>query len=138
MSEMIRFIKQINELINSDKVERSVFSSVHAKITDRIFNEGKSESGQIGTYSTEYIKRRVKNNWGSSRKVILQFTGQMKNDFSLIKDGNDWGSGFKNRKNGDKSRWVEETYDKDIFTATREEQKLAEKLYATECKRIIE
>lgn len=131
-------IRQINQLIKSNKVERSVFSSVHARITDRIFNDGRAENSQIGTYSNEYIKRRVKNNWGSSRKVILQFTGQMKNDFSLIKDGNDWGSGFKNDKNGDKSRWVEDTYDKDIFTANREEQKLAEKLYATELKRFIE
>lgn len=132
------YIKQINELINTDKVERSVFSSVTANISDRIFGKGQAENGsQIGQYSPGYTKRRIKSKWGGSRKVILQFTGQMKNDFGLIRDGNDYGAGFKNNKNGDKSRWVEDTYNKNIFTASKSEIKLAEKLYGAESKRML-
>lgn len=132
------FIKQINELIKTDKVERAVFSSVTANISDRIFGKGNDASGTaIGQYSDGYVKRRIKNNWGGSRKVILQFSGQMKNDFGLVRDGNNFGGGFKNNKNGDKSRWVEETYDKKIFTASKDEIELAENLYGTELKRVF-
>lgn len=131
------FIKQLNELINTDKVERRVFSSVHASISDRIF-KGKDEKNRtIGTYSDSYVKRRIKNNWGPSRKVILQFSGQMKNDFSLIKDNEGFGSGFKNTKNGEKSKWVEETYKKEIFSATNEEERKANDLYASELNKFI-
>lgn len=132
------FIKQLNELITTDKVERKVFSSVHASISNRIFGGGKDERGSnIGTYSSAYIKTRIKKNWGSSRKVILQLTGQMKNDFSLIRDGSDLASGFKNDKNGQKSRWVEETYNKEIFTASKQEEDLANELYAGELDKLI-
>lgn len=134
---MNKFIDDLNKLIKTDQLERSVALSVHASITDRIFNKGKSASNtNIGNYSSGYIKARVKRNWGSSRKVILQLTGQMKNDFSVIKEGDDYGSGFKNVKNGQKSRWVEETYKKSIFSPTKKEEKLANKLYAAGVKRI--
>lgn len=126
------FIAQLNELINTDKVERKVFSSVHARISDRIFGKGKDANDtDIGQYSAGYMKTRIKKNWGPSRKVILQLSGQMKNDFSLIVSP-ELGSGFKNDKNGDKSRWVEETYDTDIFSPTTDEEKLAQNLYAGE------
>lgn len=132
------FIKQLNELIKTDKVDRAVFSSVTASISDRIFGKGEDSKGnQIGQYSAGYLKRRVKNNWGGSRKVILQFSGQMKNDFGLIKGDFGYGAGFKNKKNGDKSRWVEETYDKDIFTASKQEENLIEKLHGAELKRVL-
>lgn len=132
------FINQLNELINTDKVERRVFLSVHAAISDRVFTKGKAANGSdIGQYSDGYVKRRVKNNWGSSRKVILQFSGQMKNDFSIIREGGEYGSGFKNNKNGDKSRWVEETYKKEIFSPTKQEEQLANELYGSELKRVL-
>lgn len=131
-------IKQINDLINIDRIERRVFLSVHALITDRIFNKGKdSQNRNIGRYSNGYVKRRLKNNWGASKKVILQFTGQMKNDFSLIRKGDQYGSGFKNIKNGDKSRWVESTYEKEIFSPTRKEIKEANTLYASELNKYL-
>ncbi len=131
------FIKQLNTLIQTDKVDRKVLLSVHARVTDRIFGEGKAaDTSQIGNYSKGYLKQRQKNKWGGSSKVILQYTGQMKNDFSLIRSGNDLGSGFKNKKNGDKSRWVEGTYDKTIFDLTQSESELIDTLYANELNKL--
>ncbi len=131
------FINSLNELINTDKTDRKVLSSVHSRVLDRVFGDGQdANNAPIGSYSDGYIKQRQKNKWGSSRKVILQYTGQMKNDFSLVKEGGDWGSGFKNKKNGEKSRWVEETYDKTIFDLTKNEEELIDMLYAVELKQL--
>ena len=138
MTNMDQFINNINDIIKTDKLERSVFGSVHANILDRIFSKGlDAKNTSIGRYSKGYLKTRIKNNWTASKKVILQFSGQMKNDFSLIKQGRQWGSGFKNSKNGNKSIWVEDTYDKAIFAPTKKEIKLANELYANEAIRLL-
>lgn len=98
-------------------------------MTTRIFDEGKAASGsQIGTYTKAYIETRKKKGLGSSSKVILEFTGQMRNDYHLIQDGPNFASGFLNKVNGDKSEWVEDTYDKEIFNLTKKEQELLDKL----------
>ena len=98
-------------------------------MTKRIFDDGKDASGApIGEYSDEYLKRRAKKGLGTSKKVVLQFTGQMRNDFLLLQDGDNFGSGFTNQANADKSFFVEDTYNKKIFDLTKDEQELLQKL----------
>ena len=99
--------------------------TVHQQMVKRIFDDGKDASGaEIGEYTTGYVRTRERAGLGSSDKVILQFTGQMRNDFSVIENNGTLGHGFKNTANFDKSEWVEETYDKEIFKFTEEEERL--------------
>ena len=114
----------ISDLINPDFL-RPVLQTVHQQMTKRIFDDGlDANNSPIGEYTPEYVKQRVKKGLGSDRKVILQFTGQMRNDFLLLQDGQDYASGFTNNANFDKSVWVEETYNKSIFDLTPDEEKL--------------
>lgn len=104
---------------------RPILLTVHQQMTKRIFDEGKDDKNAlIGEYTESYIRTRERRGLGSDPKVILQFTGQMRNDFLLISDRNQFGSGFTNQANADKSFWVEETYDKTIFNLTDQEEKL--------------
>lgn len=115
--------------ISSPEFLRPIFLTVHQQVTKRIFDDGKDANNtEIGQYSPEYVKRRIKKGLGSSRKVILEFTGQMRNDFVLIEDEGKAGSGFLNSVNADKSRWVEDTYEKSIFDLTQDENNLLVKL----------
>jgi hypothetical protein len=122
----------------TDEVEKKVFFTLHQQVKTRIFDQGQDASGsQIGRYSKAYLKKRSKKGY-SGDKVVLEFTGQMKNDFQLV--ANPQGglsSGFLNKHNGDKSFWVEETYGKEIFKLTAQEIQLIDKLYDAELNRIL-
>jgi len=99
--------------------------TVHQQMVKRIFDDGKDASdAQIGEYTEGYVRTRERAGLGGDRKVILQFTGQMRNDFSVIQNNRKLGHGFKNTANFDKSEWVEETYEKEIFDFTDDEKKL--------------
>lgn len=121
-------IPNIDQILKSDFI-RPVLLTVHQQMTVRIFDQGKdSNEQQIGEYSDAYIKVRQRKGLGTNKKVILEFTGQMRNDFRLLEQSDQFGSGFSNQNNADKSRWVEETYSKQIFDLTEAEQKLLEDL----------
>ena len=115
--------------ITSDDYLKSVLLTVHQQMVERIFDKGEDANGsQIGTYTPGYIRQREKKGLGNNDKVVLEFTGQMRNDYVLLQDGGNFGSGFNNLANFDKSNWVEETYDKEIFNLTSEEIELLERL----------
>lgn len=118
----------IEDLLD-DNFLKGPLLTVHQQMVRRIFDEGKDATGApIGEYSEEYIKRRAKSGLGTSPKVILQFTGQMRNDYQLLQDGDHFASGFTNSANGNKSFWVEDTYNKSIFALTEREEKLLNEL----------
>ncbi len=126
LNELIRKIKRIN--VHS-KVTQRVLQSVHTDTEKRIFKQGKAADGsKIGTYTKSYVKYgRKKEGWGPSRKVILQLKGQMINDYVfLVLPNGDYGSGFNNDVNFDKSEFVEATYKKPIFALTTGEDKSIE------------
>ena len=129
MGELSREIQKLVDLLRTDKLDRRVLTSMLAVTTDRIFTKGLASSGgTIGRYSDQYTKARGKKGL-SGGKVILQFTQQMRNDFSVVVEGKEIGLGFKNSFNTDKSHFVEKTYKKDIFDHTKKEEKLRDKLY---------
>jgi hypothetical protein len=106
-----------------------ILNTVHQQVVKRIFDDGKDAQGaQIGTYSEPYIKRRQRKGLGANSKVNLEFTGQMRNDFLIVEEGDKVGSGFLNRFNYDKSKWVEATYGKEIFNLTKDEEELLSRL----------
>jgi hypothetical protein len=130
-------LEGLKKILRGD-LDRAVFLTAHQLITRRIFDQGKdSKDRAIGEYSEPYVKRRAKAGRGSSKKVILEWTGQMRNDFHLIEQGGKFGSGFLNDFNADKSEWVESTYKKDIFEASKKEEKDIEIIYQKEVNRIL-
>jgi hypothetical protein len=122
-----------------DKVTQRVLATVHVMTDQRIFRDGIDTNGQlIGVYSPEYQKQRRRENYPTSRKVILQATSQMANDYKfLVLPGNNYGSGFSNNFNFNKSIWVEQTYNKSIFALTKSEEKKLEKMLDKEISKLL-
>ena len=138
-NDLNNFIKKTTALNLRDKVIRRVLQTIHVMTDQRIFRDGIDANGKlIGTYSQGYQKERRRKNYPISRKVILQATSQMVNDykFLVLADGN-FGSGFSNTKNYDKSFWVEDTYDTPIFELTGSEDKKLEVLLEKEMTKFL-
>jgi hypothetical protein len=138
-NDLNNLIKKTKVLNLRDKVIRRVLQTVHVMTDQRIFRDGIDANGKlIGTYSASYQKTRRRKNYPISKKVILQATSQMVNDykFLVLADGN-YGSGFSNTKNFDKSFWVEDTYDKSIFELTDSEDKKMEVLLEREMSKFL-
>lgn len=144
-NEFTAILQKINSAIRSDRNMRIALTTVLAVHKPRIFEQGFDAKGnQIGTYSTkpasiskskqarntgktyfpggqaEY-KRAIGKNPGY---VILDDTGQMKADYGLVGSGLDWGFGFQNDFNYDKSQWMEKKYFKFIFDLSRNEENI--------------
>lgn len=130
MNTIEKEIARLNRIIDP-KNQNKILLTVHQQVKRRIHDQGKAaDRSQIGTYSEEYLKQRQKKGLGSSKKVILEFTGQMRRDFVPIKKGQKIiGSGFTNNANFDKSQWVENTYKKKIYALTKQENELLVKLF---------
>jgi len=122
-----------------NKITQRVLQAVHVMTDQRIFRDGIDANGRlIGTYTTEYQKTRRRKSYPISRKVILQATSQMVNDYKLLVfPSNNYGSGFSNSKNYDKSIWVENTYNKDIFKLTQSEEKKMSDLMDKELEKLL-
>lgn len=152
-------ISQLNELKNTDKVLLSVLTTVHAEQTERIFDKGLDANEQpIGEYSTKPISISPQNQARKTRssyfkggykeykgavgfdnsKVNLVNTGQMRDDYSLIKvNDRTYGIGFKNEFNSDKADWNEEHFKKEIFAQSPNEDKVLDSAFDVELKRIF-
>lgn len=130
------------EVSDKDKVLRTVATSMCFVVRERIHEKGLNAAGsQIGVYSSEYLKVRIKKGKTGSPKVILSFSRQMQNDFAIgeknpIKAGNGWGLGFKNNFNSDKADWMEERYGS-IYSLTDGEYKQAQDVANGETNKIL-
>lgn len=124
-------LKKMQILEKTNRIERKMAVDMLQVTAKRIFDDGKdANNSQIGTYSEGYLKQRRKDGYPNSKKVILQATTQMFNDFSVINTGQTVGLGFKNQKNAEKSKWVEDTYDKKIFYSTKQERIQANEIFS--------
>jgi hypothetical protein len=102
----------------------------------RIFEKGQDSSGsKIGTYSTTPASISKKNQARQTGRtyfpggyaqyktavgknpgyVNLRNTDQMMMDYGIVQNGKTFGFGFQNEENANKSQWMQEKYDKDIF-----------------------
>jgi hypothetical protein len=144
-------ISRMNVLAKTNRMEKAVAVAMLQKTSERIFTEGKAANdASIGRYSDSYMKLRKKVGYPSSTNVVLQgldrrpkgtranpnkrgttkyfSTKQMVHDWKVIVNGKSLGLGFKNGFNADKSNWVEETYNKAIFSHTANELALIDQL----------
>ncbi len=149
---------QINDIIKLDRVMVSALNTVIAEQKDRIFNKGKDAfNGKIGSYGTRPISISKKNQSRNTGKtyfkggykeykgltgkgngtVNLRNTDQMRMDYGvMVLSKNEWGLGFSNEFNADKADWNEEKYDKDIFTTSKKEDNIFDKVFQFELDRI--
>lgn len=135
-NELGNFINKLNKAIRSEKNLRTAISTVLAVHKPRIFEQGEDVNGsKIGTYSTKAISISRKNQARQTGKtyfsggyaqykssigknpgyVILRNTDQMMNDYGIVRSGSSFGIGFQNRENYNKSVWMQEKYDTEIF-----------------------
>jgi len=141
-------IRNLNALLASDKGMRVALTSVLALQKRRIFQNGQSaDDSKIGTYGTKPAsiskKQQAQNTGHTYFKggyaeykteigknpgfVILRNTDQMMMDYGMFVLGNNqWGLGFSNDKNFDKSQWMEDKYKKEIFDTTAQEDQVLE------------
>jgi hypothetical protein len=119
--EILNLITRVNRAILSDKSKRIALSTTLAKHKPRIFERGQASDGsQIGTYSKKYGEFKSKKGRNPGY-VNLVLTGQMQSDYGLLISGEQYAFGFQNDFNGNKSEWMTDKYDKEIFHLSEEE-----------------
>lgn len=138
-NELTGLIQRINRAIQDDRIYRTALTTVIAVHKPRVFEKGLDGNGQkIGTYGTNPIsiakdrqarntgKTYFKGGYAEYKRAIgknpgfvnLRNTDQMMSDYGAV------GSkaiGFQNSVNADKSIWMEEKYQKDIFVLSDRE-----------------
>lgn len=124
MDEIINIVNRVNRAILSDRAKRTALTSTLSKHKPRIFESGRDENGgQIGKYSKKYgeFKSKIGRNPGY---VNLELTGQMKADYGLIINGDQYAFGFQNQFNADKMGWAQDRYNKAIAHLSEDELEL--------------
>lgn len=116
---------RIEEAIKPENFTRVVATGIISTVHNRIHIQGKAADGSpIGSYENNYLRLRERK-YGrlEGKKVVLSLTRQMEDDFSAVvgQDGR-WGLGFKNSLNADKSQWVQEHFEKNVYDLTAEEK----------------
>jgi hypothetical protein len=141
-NELTILVDRVNKAITDDRNIRTAFTSALAIHKPRIFEKGKAANGSpIGSYSStpaSISKKRQARNTGKTYFkggyaeyksaigknpgfVILRDKDQMYADYGLQGSTGNWGIGFTNQFNADKSGWVEEHFDKEIFKLSDQE-----------------
>lgn len=116
------FKKKLAIISDREYLLRPVAIELITEITNRIHQKGLASNGTpIGTYSTDYMKVREKNNRSTDRKVIISLTRQLENDWSVLATQRGYGIGFKNSINAKKIGWVEDQKGKVITDLSKEE-----------------
>ena len=130
--------KALKTIVESEKIDRIALMSIHQLTAKRIFQDGINANGKlIGVYSPAYLKTRAKKNYPSSRKVIFQATGQMVNDYTFLTlRKNNYGSGFKFKRNFDISEDLEKKYG-EVWNLTKSEENKISIAYDDAIKQLI-
>lgn len=143
--EITGLVDDLNKSINDDRKFRVALTTTLAVHKPRIFQNGQAADGSaIGTYSKATASISKKNQarqtghtyfkggyaqyhgeiGKGSSKVILDNFGVMKADYGLQGSNGDYGFGFQNDFNADKSVWNEDHFKKPIFQLSEQEIKL--------------
>lgn len=155
--EITDLIQRINKAVRSDKAMRTALTSVMAIHKPRIFQNGRDSSkSQIGTYSTNPISiskknqarntgktffkggyAEYKNAIGKGGAVNFRNTEQMQMDYGIIANNGKFGFGFTNSVNWEKSQWLQDKYDKDVFDVSQDELDLLGTVHQMEVEKLI-
>lgn len=141
-NELQALTDRLKQVIHSDKLMRVSLTTVLAIQKPRIFEKGQdSKKSKIGTYSTDPIsiskksqarntgKTYFKGGYAEYKSAIgknpgyvnFRNTDQMMMDYQLIVSGDQYGFGFQNHFNYEKSEWLQDKYDKNVFDLTEQE-----------------
>lgn len=151
-------INQVRRMQNTERIMVATLSTVLAGQKQRIFQRGKdANGGKIGNYSTKPISIARKNQSRQTGKtyfrggykeyksligkgsstVNLRNTDQMMMDYGIqIISRNEYGLGFTNQFNFNKSEWNEERFDKEIFAESNEDARTFDRVFQYELNRI--
>lgn len=155
--EIDDLIRRIQKAVHSEKAMRTALTSVMAVHKPRIYEAGiDSAKSKIGTYSTNpisisrknqarntgktYFKggyAEYKNAIGKGGTVNFRNTDQMMMDYQIIQNGNQFGFGFQNQENFNKSQWLQDKYDKDVFDISDDELKLLGDVHQAEVNKLL-
>lgn len=155
--EIDNLIQRINRAVHSEKAMRTALTSVMAIHKPRIYESGADSSkSQIGTYSTNPISISRKNQARNTGKtyfkggyaeyksaigkggtVNFRNTDQMMMDYQIIQIGKQFGFGFQNTENFNKSQWLQEKYDKDVFDISEDELKVLGDVHQAEVNKLL-
>lgn len=157
-NELQQIMDRINRVVRSDKPMRAALSTVLAIHKRRIFEQGKDASGaKIGTYSTKPISISRKNqarNTGQThfkggysqyKSAIGKNPGfvnfrnfdHMMGDYGIIVNGDKFGYGFQNSFNYQKSQWLQDKYDKNVFDLSEQELNILADTLKAEIERML-
>lgn len=155
--EIQELIQRINRAVRSEKAMRVALTSVLSVQKSRIFQSGQDASkSKIGKYSTKPISISKKNQARNTGKtyfkggyaeykaaigkggdVNFRNTDQMQMDYGIIQNGNQFGFGFQNVENYNKSQWLQDKYDKDVFDLTEQELNILGDVLKIEIEKIL-
>lgn len=155
--EIDDLIKRIRAAVTSDKAMRTALTSVMAIHKPRVFESGQdADKSKIGTYSTKPISISKKNQARNTGKtyfpggyaeykqaigkggdVNFRNTDQMQADYQIIQNGDRFGFGFTNHFNFEKSQWLQDKYDKDVFDLTQQELDVLGDVHKAEVEKLI-
>ena len=137
---------------------RTALTSVLAIHKPRIFERGLDASkGKIGTYSTNPIsisKRKQARNtgktyfpggWAEYKTAIgknpgyknYRNTDQMSQDYGIVANGGQFAFGFQNSENYNKSQWLQDMDDKDVFDLSEQELNLLGDVHKAEVEKLL-
>lgn len=143
-AELTGIQRKLLNIINSGVAMRIAVTSTFAIHKPRIFERGQStKDGKIGSYGTKPIsisksrqarqtgKTFFKGGYAEYKSAIgknpgfvnLNNTGQLMADYGIFKHGKNFGYGFQNKLNFNKSEWMEEKYQKEIWDVNDNELK---------------
>lgn len=110
-------------LKNKEYLLRPLAIETIPNMKERIHKEGQAtDGGQIGTYSSGYMRVREDNKRGADRKIIVSLTRQLENDWAVLGTPTGYGIGFNNPLNRQKAGWVEEQKKRIIFNLSEKEK----------------
>lgn len=155
--EILDLIQRINKAVKSEKAMRVALTSLLAVHKPRIFEDGQdANKSKIGKYSTKPISIARKNqarNTGTTffpggyeqyHQMIgkgtdknFRNTDQMMMDYGIIQNGNEFGFGFQNNENYNKSQWLQDQVDKDVFDLSQSEVDLLGDVHLSEVEKML-
>lgn len=132
---------KLEKAFDRDRILRVVVVTLLAETKKRIFEMGLASDGlPIGEYSEAYLRRRIAEGRGPSRKVILQLTDKMSQDYTAGARGEDYGLGFRGAGGGeevgsyDKANYAEENFRR-VWALTPEERQRVREVVIAELRR---
>lgn len=122
IADILSNVKEIN---NPETISRAAAAAVMPELRERIHERGEMPDGsKIGTYSNSYLKVRQREGKGSDTNVIISFTRQLQNGYTLTATDDGYTIGNISPDGDMKIGYMIELYG-DIWKLSEAEEKMA-------------